>query len=84
MSRLGFGIGVFRLQVADDLRVVLIPQPFVRVDEHITVVGARHRFTFRDGRADVGGASAYMVDERTGALRPPRSADPVFPLGEDA
>ena len=35
-----FGEGVLRLQVGDDLRIVLVAQPFVVVDEGVAVVGA--------------------------------------------
>ena len=49
VRRLRFGVGVLGLQVADDLWIVLVPQPLVRVDERIPVMDARDRQPFRNG-----------------------------------
>ena len=43
------GVGVLGLQVADDLGIVLVPQPFVRVAERVSVVRPLDRAAVRAG-----------------------------------
>ena len=49
VRRVRLGVGVLCLQVGDHLRVVLVAQPLVRVDEHVAVVVTGDRSALGDG-----------------------------------
>lgn len=54
IRRLGLGVGILRLEVAQDVRIFLVPQPLVRVIEDVPMVDPTVNSAVGDRRLDFG------------------------------
>ncbi len=58
VGRLRVGVGILGLEVADDLGILLVPQPFVGITERVPVMGPLDRTAVRAGRGLVSGKTS--------------------------